>query len=255
MSESTDMEADNRKSVFPKFQPGKPGRNLLWTIFYGVMIPVGSVVMIYGLIRDYRDDEEREMGLGENLLTLWLGLFVFLVVFATILGSLSAVGVIPEDTFSDDSSSTDPAASTATPSDDTVRCWLANHRADMEKASQQLQDGRSALEAGDGSRSLMHLEKAVNRYESLNESAHEATLRNETRERLLEGYYHATYQGTAATYSGVYELQVNDDSAAAERMAERQEQYFDTATQRRGALKESLGVSQSTDLTDISADC
>jgi len=44
------------------------------------------------------------MGLGENLLTLWLGLFVFLIVFATILGSLSAMGVIPEDTFSNDSS-------------------------------------------------------------------------------------------------------------------------------------------------------
>jgi len=125
----------------------------------------------------------------------------------------------------------------------------------MEEASQQLQDGSSALEEGDGSRSLMHLEKAVNRYESLNESAHEAPLRNETRERLLEGYFHATYQGTAATYSGVYELQVNDDAAASERMAERQGRYFDTASQRRQALKQSLGVSQSTDLTEINADC
>lgn len=253
MSDSNESEPDTPKSVFPKFEPGKPGRNLLWTIFYGVMIPVGSVAMIYGLIRNYRDDKEREMGLGENLLTLWLGLFVFLVVFATVLGSLSAVGVIPEDTFSDDSPSTDPAAST--PTDDTVRCWLANHRDDMEEASQQLQDGSNALEEGDGSRSLMHLEKAVNQYESLNESAHDAPFRNETRERLLEGYFHATYQGTAATYSGVYELQVNDDAAASERMADRQGQYFETASERRQALKESLGVSQSTDLTEISANC
>jgi hypothetical protein len=255
MSDSDEGESETRKSVFPKFEPGKPGRNLLWTVFYGVVYPVGSVAMIYGFIRNYRDDKEREMGLGENLLTLWLGLFVFLLVLATILGSLSAVGVIPEDTFSDDSSSTDPAASTATASDDTVRCWLANHQDEMEEARQQLEDGRSALEAGDGSRSLMHLEKAVKRYESLNESAHEAPLRNETRERLIEGYFYATYQGTAAAYLGVYELQVNDDAAAAERKAELAEQYADTASQRRQALKESLGVSQSTYLSEISADC
>jgi hypothetical protein len=222
------------------------------TLVYGVLYPVGIVAMFYGFIRKYRDDEERVMGWGENLLTFWLGLIVAMVI---IVGSLSAAGVIPEEAFEDDLSPTDPAASTATSSDNTVRCWLANHRDEMEEANQQLQDGSSALEDGDGSRSLMHLEKAVNRYESLNESAHEASVRNETRERLLEGYFHATYQGTAATYSGVYELQVNDDAAASERMAERQEQYFDTASQRRQALKESLGVSQSTDLTEISANC
>lgn len=98
-TESTD--SDTRKSVFPKFEPGNTGRNLLLTVVYGVFYPVGIVAMFYGFIRKYRDDEERVMGWGENLLTLWLGLIVAMVI---IVGSLGAAGIIPEEAFSDDSS-------------------------------------------------------------------------------------------------------------------------------------------------------
>lgn len=53
----------------------------------------------------------------------------------------------------------------------------------------------------------------------------------------------------------MYDLQVNDDSEAAERMSERQKQHFNVASERRTELKEKLGVEQSTDLTEIGADC
>lgn len=66
MSDSTDMESDTRKSVFPRFEPGNTGRNLLLTVVYGVVYPVGTVAMFYGFIRKHRDDKERVMGWGEN---------------------------------------------------------------------------------------------------------------------------------------------------------------------------------------------
>lgn len=187
----------------------------------------------------------------ENLISYnfsrWMVGGIFIIGFIMVLITVPPTEVADNTNASEGIETSSPGTS--------ARCWIVNHQSEISEASEQLNQGTNALEEGDGSRALMHLEKSFNQYETLNESAHEAPIRNDTREQLLEGYFHAVFQGTAATYSGVYELQVNDDADAANRMAERQERYFEMAAQRREQLKESLGVSSSTDLTEISGNC
>ena len=134
-TEST--ESETRKSVFPKFKPGNTGRNLLLTVVYVVLYPVGIVAMFYGFIRKYRDDEERVMGWGENLLTLWLG---FIVAMVIIVGSLGAAGVIPEEAFSDDSS---PAGSETT--EVSFSEWQEQNSDRIESAETAWEDGEDKV--------------------------------------------------------------------------------------------------------------
>jgi len=136
-NETESTESETRKSVFPKFEPGNTGRNLLLTIVYGVLYPIGIVAMFYGFIRKYRDDEERVMGWGENLLTFWLGLIVAMVI---IVGSLGAAGIIPEDAFSDDSS---PAGSDTTELSFTE--WQEENSDRIESAETAWEDGEDTV--------------------------------------------------------------------------------------------------------------
>ncbi|WP_257627607.1 hypothetical protein [Haloplanus salinarum] len=209
-------------------------------------IPFGFSLLLLGLFL-LPPVRNRFGNLIDSKFSRWIVSGILILGFVTMLVTVPPTEVSENNDASEGIETSSPGTS--------ARCWIVNHRSEISEASEQLNQGTNALEEGDGSRALMHLEKSFNQYETLNESAHEAPIRNDTREQLLEGYFHAAFQGTAATYSGVYELQVNDDADAANRMAERQERHFETAAQRREELKESLGVSPSTDLTEISGNC
>ena len=140
MSDSNEREPDTRKSVFPKLEAGDRRKNIVWMSIYALIWPYGIVVMLRGFRRTNIYEKIRVMGTGEKLLTAWLSMTLIFAALVVVAVPIGAYDAISSGEFSDWSPSTDSAASTATPSDNTVHCWLANHQEEMEEASQQLQD-------------------------------------------------------------------------------------------------------------------
>jgi hypothetical protein len=136
-----------------------------------------------------------------------------------------------------------------------LRCWFEDHQGKMEAAAEHQTKGWDAFQSGSNSRAMMHLEKSNNRYSDLDDSAQQTSIEDEELNRLLESYTDSLNQASAAAYSAVYEIQVNEDRAAADLMLNRFEQHTQDAADARSQLKDELGVAESTELTEVSGDC
>jgi hypothetical protein len=181
--------------------------------------------------------------------------FIGAVATASVVSIAGCSGDSDSDDSEDESEETDTPESTEPVDPETkVRCWIDENRDRINTGQDELRETAGAFDDGDYAQVMYHSRLARDEYDFLNTSAEELSVEDAELETALENYFYHALQASSAAYSAGFEVEENDDPAAADAMIERLSRHSNDAADARSALKSQLGVDESTELSEINVD-
>jgi len=181
--------------------------------------------------------------------------FIGAVATASVAAIAGCSGDSGSDGSGDESEETDTTESTEPVGPETqIRCWIDENRNRISTGRDELRETVRAFDDEDYAQVMYHSRLARDEYDFLNTSAEELSVEDSQLETALENYFYHAFQASSAAYSAGFEIEENDDPAAADAMIERLNRHSNDAADARSALKSQLGVDESTELSEINVD-